>query len=237
MTWQRTKYGLFVLGDDPRGSDVVESNLGQRKEGISARMSTWLNAATTVFAVLGFVLAYMAFRDQQDVNRSQQSINRQQEQRIERRYADRVAWWDEFTKAGVVVHIQNRSTVPINDVKLYGVYVHLVRNEKRRLTLNPDRLEHAQFASIGDIPPCTLISTRPFESPRGSYRTVVIAFRDPIRSWTKRNPSAPESDIRHGLSLMKSIPRDPSDPGYYNQVRRENVSSRVKDLSDCSDSS
>lgn len=181
MKWLQNEFGLYV----PDGSLGVHDHKPVRqREDIVTRINIFINVATTLFAVLGFLLAYLAFRDQQGVNRSQQSINRQQEERIERRYADRVSWWDQPKKDGaVIVYIQNRSTAPINSVTVGGQYS-VDRSDWSSRNSGESML---YVMDIGDIPPCTStkFSLDAIREQQSGWKTSMIGFRDPVKAWVR----------------------------------------------------
>lgn len=207
----------------------------RRSEQQRGGLLAWLNRNTGALQALAAltaipigmaaaVFALMAFRDQQQLNRQQLTVNRDQlrmnrlaNDRFERRYASRVAWWpvefpikiDSNGQMGFLrIAVQNRSPAPL-------------RTALVRAALTDGGT--AKF-SLGDIRPCeqaemTLtISTAVFDRLAEPEWSVV--FRDPEELW-KLNMAGDLSLA--DVSSMSGLVFD-EDDGHVTDVDRTSVS-------------
>lgn len=173
--WARNKPGLFVPEGDhvSSGPDRAESTWRSKLRAIRKR--SWATFAATAISVLSLLLAYLAYDSQKGANLEQANLT-------ERRYADRVTWWDEISDDGsVTVHFENRATVSLYKVLVGGGYY---------LEGKGDGVD-MQAILLGSIPPCTSASI-PFKSrpDKRTWNTNYTMFRDPVKDWLKEGSRA-----------------------------------------------
>ncbi|MFI6820971.1 hypothetical protein ACIBJE_08445 [Micromonospora sp. NPDC050187] len=186
--WQRAPSGLYV----PKRDDIPGASSSYEQEGLKYTRRQTLAALTGVVVSLlaligsGVALFYTAkaWEGQQTLNKQQIELNRVTQDRERRVYSSRVALWatigtdfSSIKPAGVDVHIQNRSPVPLRRMRL------LVPLESGRVA----------EARIEDVPPCVVRRMR-IAPPGGErfavaseqwlgYTPVTLEFEETGRSW------------------------------------------------------
>jgi hypothetical protein len=190
--YSKSASGLYVPVEDascvatsataPRPALPEERH--RRRELKYLAIQSWATAMLLVFSLVsvpGFVLAYLAYRDQQSVNRAQQMITAEQQERDRRRYADIVNWWIELPQNHrPIIHIENRSSVPISPIAVGD-------NPQPSFELN----DHDTVVSILGVPPCTAVSvTIPPNSVDFGSKVATLLFGDPVGTWIKHSVHA-----------------------------------------------
>lgn len=182
------------------------------REIAAIRIQSFVGVLALAISVPGLWLGAITYREQQKINRSQLEINQSQMQlnqlglrRFERRYASRVAYWDEDDSDTddddfiTRINLQNRSPVPLTEVSL-SFAVHMTYG----VDLPGDQPGGAVVAiGLDAVPPCTLVTIpvsfksllRPLEEKSGvtiergatiEWVTDVVAFSDPSGKWALR---------------------------------------------------
>jgi hypothetical protein len=157
---------------------ATTSTTDQTKEGRGRRWLEWVSLPLSVAALTAAGLTYL---DQRENNALTQS-------RYERRYADRVAWWQrsDFPSGRRVNtgYIQNRSPVPLRAVALIAQSAS-IRGDHVPSDIRPSPVAHDRIlVSVGDVPPCAItevvLSDERSETPQFLYQNSVgeplIAF-------------------------------------------------------------
>lgn len=157
----------------------INTSSGSRPGREPAKITDWVQALAAVLAVVfagwAALIALNTLRDQQQINRSQLALNQLAQDRAQKRYAARVAFWVQ-SKEGNTVYIQNRSPVPLTGLELS----------------NPGWDDIPSF-EVGDAPPCAVLTIRLFtakkpgfaEQPfnRVGYQQLKLLFFDPNGAW------------------------------------------------------
>lgn len=181
-------------------------------------VATWVQSVGSLFAAIvsavALIVAISAFRSQERVNDLAQD-------RLDRRYAERVSWWA-TRRSGGVVSIQNRSPIPVLDVTLLMIKT---RNVDSR-HFSGDVRDTTSF-QISDIPPCTVAHVGTVadqaEPPEPSIRpdfqpapiiTYAVQFYDGVRLW-KRDRSGlheqPEDLVEADITVVATtVSTDPA---------------------------
>lgn len=193
---------------------------------------TAVQALATLLAVfvgvVGGAIAFVTFSAQQEINKSQQEVNEIEQQRFQRRYASRIAWWDtemeprpgsritspiwdQLTPSRIL--IQNRAPVPLNGVAL-DASVDLGRETQGILIYASTSGAFRAVISLGTIPPCSLVAFN--LPPYPLYRNVKsgtnkiqrlevegLLFTDPVTTWSKgRTGPVEEAVTPHSIELL-----------------------------------
>lgn len=174
-------------------ADAADQDLEEQYRAKEVRHVAWQTWIALAAVIIPSVLAFLAFRDQQAVNRAQQAITMQQQERERRRYADRVAWWTEYGfPQGSVFHLQNRSPAPIDRVEVEG-----------QIGVK------AVLIEIGGVPPCTALRLAfpgadlkrfTIQDPP-NYLTLSLTFSDPVGRWKSYVLGDLEPQDNRGLSF------------------------------------
>lgn len=147
--------------------------------------ATWFGV---VVALLALVVSAVAWANQQQLSAQQTALNEYAIKREQRVYASRVAIWamigqesSSVLPPGLDVTIQNRSPVPLRDVRVVAT-----------VTRAADRPAEAA-ALTGELPPCTIARLR-VAPPAGAefvrldrqwlgYPGLRLAFAETDRRW------------------------------------------------------
>ncbi len=169
------------------------------------RTSRWALRGSVLFSTLALAVSILSYSDQRGVNEDQRRAL--DEARAERKaeYASSVAWWLDGNDS-YVIYIQNRSNVPISDVRL--------RYRATAAGQDPARYEELPihdgppYVHMDLIPPCTLMiadqeavqedllgpySDRPNEFGMLSMDWARIDFTDARGRWSMTSGGEPES--------------------------------------------
>lgn len=206
--WIQNPAGLYVppssILEDPISSESPPSQHSKKE-----LRAVWVQALAAVLALVlgvpGVWLAYKAFTDQQEINRSQIELNQLAQNRFERRYAAKFAFWDEvrpFNKVEATFKLQNRSPVPLRHVTIVG--------KQRMYAATPKEVSMRLWFELPTIPPCSLavveidperlrqlvpthIRTRIEQLDKGDHSSPYtfdwdgieyVEFRDPVGRWS-----------------------------------------------------
>ncbi|SCL28532.1 hypothetical protein GA0074694_5140 [Micromonospora inyonensis] len=186
--WQRTSSGLYVPKRDDGPGDCSPYEQEDLKYTRRQTLAALAGAVLSLLALIGsgaaLVYTAKAWDGQQTLVEQQIALNRVNQERERRVYSSRVALWatigTDFSSvkpAGVDVHVQNRSPVPLRRVRL------LVPLESGRVA----------EARIADVPPC-VVRTMRVAPPVGErfadareqwlgYTPVVLEFEETGRFW------------------------------------------------------
>lgn len=181
--WQPRRSGLYVQSG--------ELSAYERSDLKHTRWQAWAAIAGAVFALLallgsGAALIYTAkaWNGQKTLTEQQIALNQVAQERARRVYSSRVALWatvgtdfSSIRPAGIDIHVQNRSPVPLRRMRL------LVPLESGRMA----------EARIEDLPPC-LARTLRIAPPPGErfaatseqwlgYAPVALEFEETGRFW------------------------------------------------------
>ncbi|WP_157517432.1 hypothetical protein [Micromonospora rifamycinica] len=142
-----------------------------------------VQAAAAVIAVLfaggALLISLDTLKDQQRINRNQWELNVAAQDRQQKRYASRVAWWttnhyredDDYR-----IMVQNRSTAPLRGLEFF-------LPERHRWLLGDSGAPVLFF--LEDIPPCTVARYRIGRDLDGEAASAIrTSFSDP--SWELR---------------------------------------------------
>ncbi|WP_329011312.1 hypothetical protein OG271_30275 [Micromonospora rifamycinica] len=142
------------------------------------RVTDWVQAAAAIIAVLfagaALLISVDTLRDQQRINQSQLELNTAVQDRQQKRYASRVAWWTTIhvpTADDYRIMVQNRSTAPLRGLEFF-------LPPGQRWLLGDSGAPLLLF--LEDIPPCTVVRYRIPPSLDGDAAGAVRAsFSDP----------------------------------------------------------
>jgi hypothetical protein len=234
----QTAAGLYVPAgvlDSPTGKRRSSEDRYRRSEVRAMVIAAFCGVLGLVLSLSGVYLGYRAFNAQQDFNLAQQQLIDAQQNRQDRRYAERVTWFDQHALTGeVLVRIYNRAPVVLDAVQAY--------------MFTPPGPERAHL-SVGMIPSCTAVVIElPQQvltadmTPLGTthdWHTNEIEFEDAVGYW--RSGYAGPELIRKGKIFRGA---DVSAPGPFYTVgvisrdkhgvpRSKYVPVRLESLSDC----
>lgn len=211
--WAEGRTGLIIPAaihrqeEDSARERTLHAEAGERKR-------SWRFAygqAIIAFAALVFGLPSLWFT--YGTLRDQQRINDRQDDRFDRRYAGRVAWWfDDSTlfmgSEYPILYFQNRAPIPLTDV----IVMHTGWDDDnapraRDFGYKPVITDYADLVYFPDVPPCVIFKvelntpglisafgySRRVDSDTGEVEWTVyhqssteIFFSDPVNSWSKR---------------------------------------------------
>jgi transposase-like protein len=161
----------------PVGDEVKESAAKQddvsfgKKELRAAILESRATAAGAMVALAALLAGLFQFSNQQN----------SEEMKENRRYVDKVTWWDGYEQDGSVVHFANRSTAKLSSL--------LLRNQAPG--------DGGFIIDMGTVAPCTEVTVKiarsvfPAHLPDGRepihlWQTGDITFWDPVGFWATR---------------------------------------------------
>ncbi|MFI9643445.1 hypothetical protein ACIG87_25920 [Micromonospora sp. NPDC051925] len=143
------------------------------------KITDWVQAGAAlvaaVFAGGALLISVDTLKDQQRINQSQLDLNTEAQDRQQKRYASRVAWWATThvpTWNDYRIMVQNRSTAPLRGLEFF-------MPEQHRWLLGDTGAPMLLFMS--DIPPCTVVGYRiPLDLDDRAAGVIRASFSDPV---------------------------------------------------------